>query len=332
MGKVLETKANRAAYSLGLGPDNITQKIRSHFGTGENRLLQLRCLQESMPPNLEKHCSKLMRYTLPKESAKTQCQAFKSIVELVTLFPGLRVHFLCDKCMNRALSRDTISAIWDRPSGPPDDTWAFWQSLAATCLSDTTISAIVEGSSIEQLTSYEEGGLSVTELLFIEYNCSTSNSRALCIRYLGGILNLPQNWLELGSMNSHFIKKLCCEMVQVLKDIGVDTYALGPITEEPDVPFDYGGVDFLAITVLSGISNCLPQIYPTIEAANQDLKSSYRILLLLLLIPLRILFPKHIRRWSWISLWTVKTFKKSIPMPVLAQWSKRVITNSTHQV
>ncbi|KAF7355858.1 hypothetical protein MVEN_00914400 [Mycena venus] len=257
LGKVLETKANRAAYSLGLGPDNITQKIGSHFGTGENRLLQLRCLQESMPPILEKHCSKLIRYTLPKESAKTQCQAFKSIVELVTLFPGLRVHFLCDKCMNSALSTDTISAIWDRPPGPPDDTWAFWQSLAATCLSDTTISAIVEGSSIEQLTSYEEGGLSVTELLFIEYNCSTSNSRALCIRYLGGILNLPQNWLELGSMSSHFIKKLCCEMIQVLKDIGVDTYALGPITEQPDVPFDYEGVDFLAITVLSGIPNWL---------------------------------------------------------------------------
>lgn len=44
-------------------------------------------------------------------------------------------------------------------------------------------------------------------------------------------------------------------MVRILKDIGVDTCTLGPITEELDLPFDYDGVDFLARTVLSGISN-----------------------------------------------------------------------------
>jgi hypothetical protein len=72
--------------------------------------------------------------------------------------------------MENAKSIDTISAIWDRLPGAPDEEWAFWQSLAATCLSDTTISAIMEGSSIEQLTNYEEGKLSVIEVLFIEYN------------------------------------------------------------------------------------------------------------------------------------------------------------------
>jgi hypothetical protein len=84
-----------------------------------------------------------------------QYQAFRSIIELVTLFPGLRVHFLGAKCMDNAKSIDTISAISDRSPGTPDEEWAFWQSLAATCLSDTTISAIMEGSGIEQLTSYE---------------------------------------------------------------------------------------------------------------------------------------------------------------------------------
>jgi hypothetical protein len=99
-----------------------------------------------------------------------QYQAFRSIVELIILFPGLRMHFLGAKCMDIAKSIDTISAIWDHSPGPPDEEWAFWQSLAATCLSETTISAIMEGSSIEQLTNYEEGKLSVIEVLFIEYN------------------------------------------------------------------------------------------------------------------------------------------------------------------
>jgi hypothetical protein len=59
----------------------------------------------------------------------------------------------------------------------------------------------------------------------------------------------------MGVMDCHFIKKLCCEMVRILKDIGVDTSTMGPITEELDLPFDYDGVDYLATTVLSGISN-----------------------------------------------------------------------------
>ncbi|KAJ7110998.1 hypothetical protein C8R44DRAFT_799798 [Mycena epipterygia] len=35
LGKVLETQANRAAYSLGLGPRVVAQKIKAYFGNGE---------------------------------------------------------------------------------------------------------------------------------------------------------------------------------------------------------------------------------------------------------------------------------------------------------
>ncbi|KAJ7796454.1 hypothetical protein B0H14DRAFT_3494856 [Mycena olivaceomarginata] len=41
-------------------------------------------------------------------------------------------------------------------------------------------------------------------------------------------------------------------MVRVLKDIGVDTPALGLIEE---APVDYGGVDLLATTLLDGLSS-----------------------------------------------------------------------------
>jgi hypothetical protein len=65
LGKVLETKANRTAYSFGLGPHVVAQKIKSHFGSGEDRVLQLEFLHTSIPLKLEKWCCKLMRYALP---------------------------------------------------------------------------------------------------------------------------------------------------------------------------------------------------------------------------------------------------------------------------
>jgi hypothetical protein len=65
LGKVLETKANRAAYSFGLGPHVVAQKIKSCFGNGEERVMQLELLHTSIPPKLERWCCKLMRYALP---------------------------------------------------------------------------------------------------------------------------------------------------------------------------------------------------------------------------------------------------------------------------
>jgi hypothetical protein len=105
------------------------------------------------------------------ESAITQYRAFKDIVDLVTLFPGLRLLFLRTKCLDSITSTDTISALWDRPGDPPDEEWKFWQVLTATCLSDTTISAILEESSAPQLTGCDEGSLSVIERLLVEHDC-----------------------------------------------------------------------------------------------------------------------------------------------------------------
>jgi hypothetical protein len=48
-------------------------------------------------------------------------------------------------------------------------------------------------------------------------------------------------------------------MTQVLKDIGVDILALGPANES-ESPFDYHGVEFLAMTILTGLSNWLQKL------------------------------------------------------------------------
>ncbi|KAJ7937932.1 hypothetical protein B0H13DRAFT_1852220 [Mycena leptocephala] len=273
LGRVLEKQANRTAHGLGLSPHAKTQKIKSDFGNGGKRVLQLQLLRDSMSPELGKHCCKLMKYTLPTESTNTQCQAFKEIVDLATLFPGLRLHFLRANCMNNATSTDTISALWDRSTGPPSEEWTFWQTLAAVCLSDTTISVIVEESSIPQLTGCDEGRLSLNTVARLQIFTG-----AICIRYLGGILDFPGFWSDMGSVHSDIVRKLCCEMVRVLKDIGCDLLTLGPnINEEADPPFDYDGVDFLATTLLIGMSNCLPKLDPE-DSAIQPLPRSAELL------------------------------------------------------
>ncbi|KAJ7885975.1 hypothetical protein B0H14DRAFT_3431603 [Mycena olivaceomarginata] len=68
LGTVLEKQANHAAHALGLGPHVLDD------------------LRTSVPPQLEKRCFKLLKYTLPTESANTQRQSFKYIVNLSLSF------------------------------------------------------------------------------------------------------------------------------------------------------------------------------------------------------------------------------------------------------
>ncbi|KAJ7731474.1 hypothetical protein B0H14DRAFT_3616246 [Mycena olivaceomarginata] len=75
LAKAVEKQANRAEYSLGLGPHVVANKIKAYFGDGEERGQRLELLRTSVPPKLEKRCLKLMN----TESGSTQRQAFKEI-------------------------------------------------------------------------------------------------------------------------------------------------------------------------------------------------------------------------------------------------------------
>jgi hypothetical protein len=87
-------------------------------------------------------------------------------------------------------------------------------------------------------------------------------SNALCIRYLAGILELPGFWMNMGTVHTDVARKLCVEMVRVLRDISIDIL---PSEEFPrsEAPFDYDGVDLLADAILVGISSWLRQMNPT---------------------------------------------------------------------
>ncbi|KAJ7824284.1 hypothetical protein B0H14DRAFT_3145728 [Mycena olivaceomarginata] len=252
-GKVLETQANRVAYKLGPRSSCHRRENKLHFGDGEHRMQQLELLQTTVSKKIEKWCLKLMKYSLPTESANTQCQAFQEIIDLATLLPGLRVLFLQTKVLDNVTSLDTISTLWDRSTSPPDKEWTFWQKLAATCLADTVISAMTEVSSLPDLVACHNEGLSIIEQLLVEHDCGASKyTSTLCLRYLAGVLNLPGFWQNLGCAHAQVAHKLCSRMVQVLKDIGVDISSLGLIEEDP---VDYDGVDLLATTLLSGLSS-----------------------------------------------------------------------------
>ncbi|KAJ7160244.1 hypothetical protein C8R46DRAFT_1107494, partial [Mycena filopes] len=257
-GHALEKQANRIAHKIGMGSDPTTQKLAVYFGDGEERLLKLDGLRTSTPPKVRDYCKNIMKYTLPTEAPTTQLRAFKNVIHLCTRFLGLRAVFLECKCMQGATSAASISELWKPSPGlePPSEELVFWQGLAAECLCETTISTLVEDTPIAELTCCPEEGLSVMERLLVEWDCSSDSrvSAALCVRYLGGILDLPGFWAEMAAVQSLVAKKLCRELVQALKDIGVDVLQLGSLGEA-DRPFDYDGLDFLAATMLVELSS-----------------------------------------------------------------------------
>ncbi|KAJ7140135.1 hypothetical protein C8R46DRAFT_1135968, partial [Mycena filopes] len=257
-GHALEKQANRIAHKMGMGSDATTQKLAVYFGNGQERLLKLEGLRTSTPPKVRDYCRNLMKYTLPTGAPATQLRAFKNVVHLCTRFLGLRAVFLGCKCMQDATPAASISELWT-PSPcleQPSEEWLFWQGLAAACLSETIISTLLEDTPVAELTHCSEEGLSVIERFLVVWDCSADSkfSAALCVRYLGGILDLPGFWSDVGNVHSNVAEKLCCQMIRALKDVGVDILQLGSL-DETDPPFDYDGLDSLAATILVGLSS-----------------------------------------------------------------------------
>jgi hypothetical protein len=98
-------------------------------------------------------------------------------------------------------------------------------------------------------------------MLMYNYRGASASSQAICTRYLAGILDLPGFWQDHGSVHSDVARKLCSEIIRMLKDIGVDILTLGPINE-PESPFDYDSVDVLITCMLHGLSGWFKKLDP----------------------------------------------------------------------
>ncbi|KAJ6476865.1 hypothetical protein C8R45DRAFT_1157953 [Mycena sanguinolenta] len=245
LGNLLERQANRAAHSCGHGPSAIADRIAAYFGTGEQRAAKLDELDAAACScrEVQAECSKLAKYTLPCESARTQIQAFQYIVTTITRYHGMRALFLKSKHLRRVGNTEAaIAAVWARADDEQPWDWDHHCKLAAASLFETDISAILGNISPGSLgcVDTESNCLSVIERLLIASKCSSmdSTSDVIAQRYMTGILELPAFWQ--GNRLS-----------SVLNDLGLDS---GDQDEFTDLLFDNEGIDALASAVLAGVS------------------------------------------------------------------------------
>ncbi|KAJ7084206.1 hypothetical protein C8R44DRAFT_903325 [Mycena epipterygia] len=239
VGRTIGGQANRAAHIFGFGPSSVTERIEAFFGTG-CREAQLEGLRTNaiVFPELERDCSKLVVYSLP-----TQVQAFKSIVRIITRFPGTRSLFLKSKHFGRGRNNvAVVTALWARPDGTNGPNWHFYCDFAAACLCEDDISGILDNISTQCLAfvNGDSGGFSVIERLLVAVECRDCStfSGPLALRYLVGILELPTFW--------HGLTRFAL----VLQDLGLGSI---DIEELRDSPTDTEGVDFLGAAILTGI-------------------------------------------------------------------------------
>ncbi|KAF7360519.1 High osmolarity signaling protein SHO1 [Mycena venus] len=252
VGDYIGLQANRAAHRWGRGPSATAARIAQFFGTGKQREVKLAAFRVSGCSWLEEECSKLVKYALPRETAQTQIQAFKSIVATATRYHGTRALFLKSKHLRRAANTEAaISAAWTRADDTQTKDWKFYSHFAAACLSEKHLSTIVENISPECLGTLDtaNGDLSVIErLLILSESSANSISDALAQRYLVGILELPTFWHESGPIHTAVFIKILDRVVCILKDFGLDQD-----TDDNGLIFDDEGIDDIPSAVLVGI-------------------------------------------------------------------------------
>ncbi|KAJ7926151.1 hypothetical protein B0H13DRAFT_1089262 [Mycena leptocephala] len=257
-GQFLEENANRMAYKLGMGPHAVCQRIQAFFGDGPEREAKLDELKHGEIPLVKKWCLRLMKYVVPLESASTQLQASKALIMLITRYPGLRGFFRqCKHIQSVELSEENIVALWD-PSG--DRTTSDGKTLnflrfAAACIADADAAIMVEEAP-QQLwrCTAPTTSLSVIERLLVASDCDGASpfSSLISVRYLGGILELPSFWNQIGTMFESVVQKILLRITVILRDLGVDSRE-----EIETLSFDIEGIDILCAAALAGVESWL---------------------------------------------------------------------------
>ncbi|KAJ6525999.1 hypothetical protein B0H19DRAFT_581789 [Mycena capillaripes] len=145
-GRLAESHANRAGYRLGFGPVAVVERIQKFMGEGLERESRLQEISNNPSPKLRRDCSKLIGYAFPSESSRTQAEAFKGIVTLVTHYSALRRIFLeCKKLQAIEISADIISESWRRPDGNSQaELLTFFLEFAAACIAGKDIAPMME--------------------------------------------------------------------------------------------------------------------------------------------------------------------------------------------
>ncbi|KAJ7679359.1 hypothetical protein DFH06DRAFT_509201 [Mycena polygramma] len=270
LGLFAERHANRASYRLGFGPVAVVERIERSMSEGQQREVRLQEIRNNVDPKLKRDCSKLIGYAFPFESPRTQIEAFKGIMTLITRYSGLRRVFLASQKLGAAeISGDSIAALWKRPdsedAGQSQD-FTFFLEYASACITDKDVAPMMEENPPHVLWSVEDG-LSVVERLLVASDCEGSSnfSSAVSIRYLAGILECPLFWAQFGPMFEAILKKIFARTVAILKDLGIDCEDF----DAPKVTSDPEGIDNLCESILTGIQNSKLQACPIKDYSAQ---------------------------------------------------------------
>ncbi|KAF7307481.1 hypothetical protein MIND_00542600 [Mycena indigotica] len=335
LGTVAGTVASRAAHRLGLGPFPVAERITHYFesdGAEERErkicafptldLRRTRNHTTSGEPQVEllvKDCSKLMAYTLPTQTVKTQIEALEHIFELVTRYPGLRRFFLAAKTTQRKLPLPiTIIRLCKFWTPAPrlylseDDATEldFVAKLAATCLVDSDMAASVEKCPSQNFLVESSGGLTIIECLLMTLWSRTpaDPSVALSIRYLSGILELPSFWRQSGPLFYNVLRKLSQSITEILEDLDIKETIID--LSEPFL-MDFDGLDILCTVLLSGIPHLvvLGGIEPASQSQQEWYQSALRLVSLLRFPKAEALLP---RAYVWA---TSKELQSWFPTP-----------------
>ncbi|KAJ7051961.1 hypothetical protein C8F01DRAFT_1376548 [Mycena amicta] len=245
---------------------------------------------------------------------KTQYATFRKLVILSTQFPGLKTFFEESKHLSatlrppatRPLQKDVFE-LWDRPVADDnratcDSRWRFFCEFAVACITDQTISSLIEGYPPSSLSS---AVAHVSGLSFIEHllNASVYDPQApfsshLSIRYLGGILNLKHFWEHLrfecvtnsqeecGQLHSGILDKLLKRAEQLLQDLDLDDLDSDKSSTKAaplrPLSLDEEGVDTYCEAILTGLQKSLQDLPARTSIIHQlwyyNLKSVVRLL------------------------------------------------------
>ncbi|KAF7324189.1 hypothetical protein MKEN_00641800 [Mycena kentingensis (nom. inval.)] len=260
LGRLAASRVNRLGYKLGFGPLATLKRIQEEMGDGAAREAQTRVLLEKTPARrLQKRCHALMRYTLCSESATSQQDAFRCLVSLCTMYPGMRRVFLSSPMAQDRKSVQELVVDWSRGDKlEQTELHRFHAEFAAEALLENDLSRIVETPALLDLTA-ETSGLCAIEQLLIASACGGQSSFAasLAVRYLGGILELPSFWSKSQSARwTEILSKLVRRLTEILEEFGLELacppHRLHDFATR-GVTCDAEGVDVFAAAMLRGV-------------------------------------------------------------------------------
>ncbi|KAJ7062574.1 hypothetical protein C8F01DRAFT_101388 [Mycena amicta] len=279
---------NGVARRRGLGPGAAAEVILdffSHARWTEESVQELH-LQKQIPTQVLAACSRLIKFAFRSQTPKTQYATFQKLVVLSTQFPGLKAIFEESDHISSAIqppttrhSQNHLFRLWDRPDDSAcDSQWHFFCELAAACITDQAIFALIEGRPPAAVSS---AVAHVSGLSFIEHllHASAYDPKApffshLSIRYLASIRNLKHFWHylheelplkdspERSQLYSGIVDKLLRRGELLLQDLGVDQSGEEKTVTMKPLSLDEKGVDAYCEALLMGLQTSFLQPLP----------------------------------------------------------------------